>query len=113
METGNRSPYAHYVGLFGGKVGWLLICALFFTSYAIRIASDAWVTNWTTNAYAQSNGFYIGIYGVFVFGFLAWVFLRGFFFSLATTRTAEIMHENALNVRPLCPPPPPRYWVSV
>jgi hypothetical protein len=94
-----KSPLAHYFSVRVHPAVWALIVFVFASAYAIRMASDAWITFWTRNQFAQSNGFYIGIYGAFVCGFVVWTFTRGFGFSRASVLTGERMHEQAMDVR--------------
>lgn len=97
---GNINPYSFYIKAFGSYWSWFCCTFVFVSTYAIRLASDAWIPMWTSNRFSQPNGFYIGIYGAFVGSFMIWVFTRGATFSYLTLKTGETMHRNALNVRP-------------
>lgn len=67
---------------------------MFMGTHAVRLASDTWITFWTSNRYNQTAGFYLGIYAVLVATFMALIYARGEAFSSAARRAGVVMHDK-------------------
>lgn len=97
-DAGEAAAFKQWIAPVATLPGAFFLVVLFLGAHCIRLASDTWITSWTSNAFASTTGFYVGIYAVYVFAFGAFILCRGMIFSSITIQTARVMHDRLLGV---------------
>ena len=75
----------------------IIATLIFMCGQAMRVYSDNWMSVWSSRKYAAagytSDAFYAGLYGLLVFGFLCFSFLRAYWYFYAGRVAAVNLHD--------------------
>jgi len=91
-----QNIYLWYIEQMGGHL-FIIATLIFMCGQAMRVYSDNWMAVWSTRKYAPagytSDAFYAGIYGLLVFVFLCFSFLRAYWYFYAGRVASTNLHD--------------------
>lgn len=92
----NENIYMWYIKQMGVHL-FVIATLIFMCGQALRVYSDNWMSVWSSRKYAAagytSDAFYAGLYGLLVFAFLCFSFLRAYWYFYVGRVAAVNLHN--------------------
>ncbi|KAL3918531.1 MAG: hypothetical protein SGILL_004192 [Bacillariaceae sp.] len=91
--------YLSYIRAGGGYCVFGIVYFFFILSAANSLATNSWISFWTTDPTYENNSqaFYLGIYFLFAVTLGVFTFFRAFFLAQFGMRASETLHRNLLD----------------